>query len=143
MFCQVQRSCHDRAKLPVTALDGVVACVPASAPKGRVTPDFRAKLSWGGRFRCPAYPRSPASAKACVQEKVWGARCVVCFAVPRRPPSPTSVCSPADDLGSVPVPGPSWAAVIQSNDRLGIARERLMEPGWLGPDRIWREGAKK
>jgi hypothetical protein len=61
------------AKLPAAALDAVVAGVPASAPKGRVTPDFRAKLSWGGRYRCPAYSWSPASVKACVQEIVGAA----------------------------------------------------------------------
>ena len=62
----------DRASLPAGALDAVVVCVPRLASKGRVTPDFRAKLSWGGRYRCPAYRRSPASAGVCVQEKVGG-----------------------------------------------------------------------
>jgi hypothetical protein len=39
------------------------------APKERVTPDFRAKLSRGGRYRCPAYPRTRVGIPACVQEK--------------------------------------------------------------------------
>jgi len=38
--------------------------------------------------------------------------------------------------------GPSWAAVIQSSDRLSIPGEGLMDSVWLGPDRLGREGAE-
>src|SRR5215831_10096013 len=58
------------AKLPAAALDAVVACVPASAPKGRVTPDFRAKLSWGGRCCCPAVHSRPRRLVLSVRDRV-------------------------------------------------------------------------
>jgi len=46
----------------------------------------------------------------------------------------------ADDLVLCLFQGPSRAAVIQAGDRLGIPRERLMDPPWLAPRRPARDG---
>jgi hypothetical protein len=49
----------------------------------------------------------------------------------------------ADDLVLCLFQGPSRAAVIQTSDRLGIPRERLMDSLWLGPHRSRPEGARQ
>ena len=46
----------------------------------------------------------------------------------------------ADNLVLCLFQGPSRVAVLQAGDRLGIPRERLMDPLWLAPERPARDG---